>query len=171
MNPRARTADLLVRDLSEETLVYDLARHRAHCLNRTAALVWRHSDGTRGVQELARVVARETGLPADEDVVWMALAQLSGAHLLEERVAPPGAGRRSRRDVLKKLGGAAGLAILLPAVLSVEAPTAAQAASPTTWQTCLTNPGANAGKCCTNVNPRKICVRFGGFGLCNGAQC
>ena len=43
--PAARTSGLVVRELAEETLVYDEERHRAHCLNRTAALVWRHCDG------------------------------------------------------------------------------------------------------------------------------
>ena len=171
MTPRARTDGLLIQDLPEETLVYDLARHRAHCLNRTAALVWRHCDGKTGVADLTRVVARETGLPADEAVVWLALGRLARARLLEGPMAPPQGARPSRREVLRKLGAAAGLAVLLPAVHSIVAPDAAQAASPTTWQSCLNNPGANAGKCCTNVNPRRLCTNFGGFGLCIGAVC
>jgi len=55
MKPRARKDDLLIQDLPEETLVYDVVRHRAHCLNRTAALVWRHCDGKTSVEKLARV--------------------------------------------------------------------------------------------------------------------
>ena len=39
--PAAREARLLVRELAEEVLVYDEEGHRAHCLNRTAALVWK----------------------------------------------------------------------------------------------------------------------------------
>ena len=38
--PRARQDELVVEELQDETLVYDLERHKARCLNRTAALVW-----------------------------------------------------------------------------------------------------------------------------------
>ena len=37
--PRARQDELIVEELQDETLVYDLQRHKARCLNRTAALV------------------------------------------------------------------------------------------------------------------------------------
>ena len=40
--PRARQDELVVEELPDETLVYDLKRHKARCLNRTAALVWQH---------------------------------------------------------------------------------------------------------------------------------
>jgi hypothetical protein len=39
--PRARRDELVVEELDDETLVYDLERHKARCLNHTAALVWR----------------------------------------------------------------------------------------------------------------------------------
>jgi len=52
--PLARQDRLVVQELSEEVLVYDLDRHRAHCLNRTAALIWRHCDGSTSVAEMAR---------------------------------------------------------------------------------------------------------------------
>ena len=40
MLPKARQEQLTVRELPDETVVYDLARHKAHCLNPTAALIW-----------------------------------------------------------------------------------------------------------------------------------
>jgi hypothetical protein len=36
--PKGRTAGLVESELPDELLVYDLVRHRAHSLNRTAAL-------------------------------------------------------------------------------------------------------------------------------------
>jgi len=170
-HPRARRDDLVVQDLPEETLVYDVARHRAHCLNRTAALVWRRCDGRTSVAELARCVGRETGLPPDEEVVWMALDRLSKANLLENRIQPPKGAPRSRREVLKKLGAVAGLAVVLPAVQSIEAPMAAQAASPITMVACQQAPQAHAGKCCMDTSPRRICVNVGGVGMCAGGLC
>jgi len=39
--PRARKDGLVIKELVNETLVYDLERDEAHCLNQTAALVWK----------------------------------------------------------------------------------------------------------------------------------
>ena len=58
MKPQSRRSGLLIRELPDELLVYDQEQHRAHCLNRTAALVFRHADGTRTAAELARAAGR-----------------------------------------------------------------------------------------------------------------
>ena len=42
--PRARTDRLVIQDLPDETLVFDQLTNKAHCLNRTTALVWKHCD-------------------------------------------------------------------------------------------------------------------------------
>jgi hypothetical protein len=102
----------------------------------------------------------------------MALERLAKAHLLQERVISPGGTKQyTRRDVLRRLGVTAGLAVLLPAVQSIVAPEAVQAASGVTAQACFQNPNANAGKCCIDRNPRRICVRFLGVGVCWGNLC
>src|SRR5437763_9240292 len=100
--PRAREEGLLVQELPDETLVYDLNRHRAHSLNRTATLIWRHCDGRTTAAEMAALLQRELNLPADEEVVWMALRRLGRAHLLQERITPPAdALRYSRRELVR----------------------------------------------------------------------
>jgi hypothetical protein len=43
--PLVRTVDLVIQELGQEILVYDLTCNKAHCLNRAAALVWRRCDG------------------------------------------------------------------------------------------------------------------------------
>ncbi len=43
--PLARKADLVTKEVADEVLVYDLKSHKAHCLNQTAALVWKYCDG------------------------------------------------------------------------------------------------------------------------------
>ena len=43
--PLKREDDFVIVELPEETLVYDRQHTRAHCLNRTAAAVWRACDG------------------------------------------------------------------------------------------------------------------------------
>lgn len=135
MKPETRRSGLLIRELPDELLVYDRQQHRAHCLNRTAALVFRHADGSRTSDELSAV----TGL--DGDVVALAVEQLREAGLLEGAVvageAPvpaqgPAAEGMSRRAVARRVGLAA--AILLPAVATIVAPTPAEAAA-----TCVTD--------------------------------
>ena len=58
--PRARQEELVVEELPDETLVYDLKRHKAHCLNRAAALVWQHCDGRTTSSDMAEIL--EQGL-------------------------------------------------------------------------------------------------------------
>ena len=120
--PKARHNDLVIHQLEDEVLVYDLERYQAHCLNRTAALIWQHCDGKQTVRGLARL------LVTDEEVVWLGLCQLDKFHLLQEQMAPsPGPARISRRELGRRLGAVAALS--LPLIVSVVAPTAAQAAS------------------------------------------
>ena len=127
--PRARTEQLVVEELPEETLVYDLKRHTAHCLNGPAAVVWRHSDGRTSTTQLARILAEESGLPQDEGIVRFALNRLQKAKLLEEGTnIPTVAAGHSRRELVKRLA-VGGLAMLLPVVATVVAPVPAMAAS------------------------------------------
>ncbi len=161
--PRARTTRVLTERFEDELLVYDLERHEAHCLNATVAWVWARSDGTRTVAELTAALP-ETGLPAEPDLVWDALAQLQAAHLLDTPVRlPSGAGNLSRKDALKRLGRAAGLALLLPAVESIVAPVSAQAASCLTIGQCRRLRPGRRGRGCTGLpicNNRRWCCRM-----------
>ncbi len=124
--PRARRDELVVEELPDETLVYDLKRHKAHCLNRTSALAWRRCDGRTTVAEVAALLERELKIPADEAVVWMALDRLGRAHLLKEQVTlPADRAQYSRREVLRTLRRVAGISLLLPVIESIVAPHAA----------------------------------------------
>src|SRR5688572_13336501 len=89
MTPTARKDGLLVQEIGEEVVVYDRERHVIHSLNQTAVLVWRHCDGQTSISDLAALLHRETQLPADEELVWLALARLSKARLLQEHVKRP----------------------------------------------------------------------------------
>jgi hypothetical protein len=119
---------LIVQELSDEVLVYDLDRHKAHCLNKTAAFVWRQCDGANSVGDIARKLEKEFEASVDDDIVWGALLQLEKSHLLQERVVQAPGGRKvTRRDLMRKATVAAALA--LPLVTSIVAPTAAAAVS------------------------------------------
>jgi hypothetical protein len=126
MLPRRREEDLLVRSLSDETLVYDLKRDQAHCLNATAAAVWQRCDGRTSAAQLAAMLRRECNIGADENVVWLALRQLQKARLLQTRVHPPSNfPRLSRRELIRTMGVAAAL----PVVMTILAPEARAQAS------------------------------------------
>jgi len=163
MLPTARDEQLLIQELQDETLVYDLTSKKAHCLNPTAALIWRHCDGKTTVPALARLLRETLNLPEDADIVWKALLQLDKARLLREPVVPPGEVHRfSRRDLARKLGAAA---ILAPVVLSVLAPKAAAAGS---GAPCAHNSDCSTNNCCKQVQGSNPCQ-----GICkaNGANC
>lgn len=144
--PMARQSALVIHELAEDLLVYDQERFKAHCLNRTAALVWKHCDGTKTTKEIALELEKENGSPVAEEVVWLALSQLGKSRLLADHLMlPEGQAGISRREVIRRVGIAAALA--LPAVTSIVAPKAVQAA------TCLTSGMActSGAQCCSGI--------------------
>jgi hypothetical protein len=135
--PGARDSQLVVEVMTDETLVYDLRRHKAHYLNPTAALVWRCCRERRSLAETVTLL--ESGLPAAEaeTVVWMALDRLERAHLLTESPSfPRPRSRYTRRQVIRTLGLGAAATLLLPLVDSIVSPVAAQAGSCLTAAQC-----------------------------------
>ena len=161
MKPVRRTDGLVLTELEGELLVYDLERHRAHCLNRAAAIVFTHCDGKTSVEDLSRVLEAELGSPADTDCVWLALQRLSRARLLRERVTRPAkAGRLSRRELVRRVG----IAAVLPVITSILAPTPAQAAA-----TCVANCAGQAlGTPCSSTAPNNCFCTCNGAGACIG---
>jgi Coenzyme PQQ synthesis protein D (PqqD) len=126
--PLARTDGLVINDLPEETVVYDRESHKAHCLNRTAALVWRRCDGRTVPAQIARSLREELQAPVSEDLVWYALEQLGKDELLAENFQRPArAVQLSRRELVKRLGLAA--VVALPLITTIVAPTPVQAAA------------------------------------------
>lgn len=123
--PVARTERLLIEELPDEVLVYDLDRKKAHCLNSTAALIWNHCDGNTSVKDLVAILEKQSKAKVQEDVVWFGLDQLRTARLIEGPPAPSGKEKLSRRDLVKRIG----LAVAVPTIVSVLAPKASAALS------------------------------------------
>src|SRR5262249_24599694 len=150
--PKAREEGLIIEPLGDELLVYDTRSHRSNALNATAALVWRHCDGKTSLPELARLLVAELGAPEDEALVLLALKRLATVKLLEENRLPEGAEKVTRRSVARRLALAGGMTALLPLVLSIVAPTAAEAATCITALACLARLGPDGclnTTCCT----------------------
>ena len=150
--PRMRRERLIIDELPAEVLVYDLDRHRAHCLNQTAALVWKLCDGRTMPRVIARRVQSELAQPFSEDLVWLALRQLNQIHLLDESVGwRAQLGGMSRREMVRAMGIAA--AVSVPLITSIVSPTAVQALS------CFANghPCSTPVQCCSNVCGSGVC--------------
>jgi glutamate synthase domain-containing protein 2 len=119
--PVARSARLVVRDMDEETLIYDPETHQAMCLNAFSARVWRQCDGT----QTARDIARALGLDgADEPVIQATLEKLADAKLLEPSFITRAndAQVATRREMLKR-------AALLAVVATIVVPSPVMAGS------------------------------------------
>ena len=141
--PLARKDGLVIQELPDEVLVYDLDSDRAHCLNQTAAFVWQHCDGRNSTKQIARKLGQQFDCSVDEKIVWLALDRLARNHLLERQPVPPQEIQgMNRRAVVRALGLAA-----VPVVTSIVAPTPAQTGS------CLhaMSPCSTGTQCCSGI--------------------
>ncbi|MDQ4121823.1 MAG: PqqD family protein [Acidobacteriota bacterium] len=147
--PVARHEGLVVQEMPDEVLVYDLNTNKAHCLNKSAAAVWKNCDGTNSISDIAAILKNEFKTPVTEDFVWLAIDQLGKDELLEQKLTAPTNGL-TRREAMRRVALAS--LVALPVVASLTAPTAAQAASvcQNTGASCTcsaTNPGPNNASC------------------------
>lgn len=146
----ARQNGIVVQEMPDEVLVYDLDSNKAHCLNQSAALVWKSCDGTNTVGD----IVKQFDGKVTEDFVWLAIDQLNENGLLQNEVAPRFQGQ-SRRQVLKTIGLASMVA--LPVIASLVAPSNALGAVSCT---CTTNASC-AGRACpstTTCNQSSLCA-------------
>lgn len=120
----ARSDGLIETEIADDLVVYDTSVDRVHCLNTSAAALWRACDGTRSLKDLAAFLQVD-----DAEVIWQGLRQLDEQDLLIGRLPSPRPENLSRREALRKIaiGGAIGFAV--PTVISIAAPEAASAAS------------------------------------------
>ena len=157
--PRARKADLVVKEMPDELLVYDLKRDKIHVLNQSAAFIWRQCNGRRTVDDVARALAKSLRIPAHEQVVWRALEELGKYHLLEEKIARPETLPRMSRREMMRLGVAA--AVALPIIVSIVAPTAANAQTAISPSVCNARIQPNCGGTpCTGGGGSQLCTPF-----------
>ncbi|HEY8562648.1 MAG TPA: PqqD family protein [Pyrinomonadaceae bacterium] len=123
--PKGRKENLVVQELEGEVLIYDLEKNKAFCLNETSALVWQSCDGSRTIADITDAVGKQLSSQINEDLVWLALDQLSRENLIENKteVKNKFAGL-SRREAVRKVGLAS--LVALPVIASLTAPVAAQ---------------------------------------------
>jgi hypothetical protein len=132
--PQTRRTQLLIQELPDEVLVYDMERNEVHCLNGSAARVWGFCDGQHTVAEIAGLIGADLDPDTAEQLVWVALDQFAERHLLEEDSSDESAIENSagtpsgmtRREIVVGLSVLVGM---IPVVESIISPPAALAAS------------------------------------------
>lgn len=127
---------------------YDKERDEAHCLNKTAALVWEQCDGKTTVEQAAQSLQSKLAVPVGADIIWLAVKQLQRFHLVESTAKGPTV---SRRTLVLKYAPAV---LALPVIMSITAPTPAQNGS------C----GVQDAPCSTTADCCSGCI-------CNGTNC
>lgn len=156
-NPMARKAGLVVQEMPDEVLVYDLDTNKAHCLNQSAAFIWSSCDGKNSVMDIVQQFESNGRGTVTEDFVWLAIDQLNENGLLENKVAPRFAGT-SRRQVLKTIGLASVVAV--PVIASLVAPQRALGVATCACASnamCSTAPNAGCPST-TNCNQLGLCA-------------
>ena len=118
--PKSRIDHLRIADTDDGGMViYDQTRDDGHLLNSTAATVYQLADGTRSIEAITAQLAARTGVPAESDMVLVALAELNRVGLLESDGGALSRFGFDRRSFLTKLGLMTGAAALVPLIETV----------------------------------------------------
>ncbi|HYJ89289.1 MAG TPA: PqqD family protein [Pyrinomonadaceae bacterium] len=155
--PKARREGIITKEVDGELLIYDRDRDKAHCLNPSAAAIWKLCNGRTTTDQISSSLSKDKGGAVDEAIVWLALAELRRTHLLEDydwtQPGPQTILGMSRREAVRRIG--LGAAIALPIVISITAPTPAQAGSPCkpANQACT-----QEIECCSGVCTGNVCI-------------
>jgi hypothetical protein len=121
MQPKVtrRTERLIVRELGDDTIVYDLDNDQVHALSGAVAQVWNAADGGVAITALSEKAG------VDEATAVAAVERLCEKNLLRTTL-PAGL---SRRQLMQRAGIVGGVALTLPAIETVMAPAAFAAQS------------------------------------------
>ena len=148
--PVSRKEDIVIQELEDEVLVYDLVENKAFCLNQTSAEIWRKCDGTRSIAGIADELREELDSSVSENYVLLAIEQLEKNNLLVTNSEPENFfNNMSRREMIQKVGLSSMIA--LPIVSSLIAPKAVMA------QSCAMTPLSNGCPCTSNGSCNSGC--------------
>jgi hypothetical protein len=125
-----RVEGVQIERTADEILVVKEGSLEAHALNQSAAAVYDLCDGNTSKSEMAAEIHRRTGLPADEEIVDLALSELVETELV--MLDDPESGSAvTRRALIRRLALSSTVALMLPVVETVVVPPA-EAATPRT---------------------------------------
>lgn len=156
-----RSEDLVVTEVGDDLVVYDLQTHHIHQLNSSAAAIWRMCDGRRTVRQMVVQVTADLGKPVDAEIIDMGLKKLAHANLVVGEATIRSDGERSIFGALSRRATMKGV-FALPVIISMTAPTAAMAASDDstcvkkqTYEPCNADSECCSNKCWSDWNPAR----------------
>jgi len=126
--PARRRDQLISEDVSGECVIYDQRKKKAHHLNSTLTWIWRRCDGNTRVKALSSAFEQEFDASNSLDILFTGLKQLQSRQLLETPVTLPEVATSGKAAISRRAMVAAGSA-LMPAIVSILAPTPAAASS------------------------------------------
>src|SRR5215813_8633247 len=97
-----RVEGVQIEHAADEILALKPGSLEAHALNQSAAAVYELCDGKTSKSEMAAEIRHRTGLPADEEIVDLALAELIDAGLVVLDDPQPRA-TITRRSLIRRL--------------------------------------------------------------------
>lgn len=150
--PKTRNKNIVVQEMENEILIYNLQTNKAFCLNETSTMIWQFCDGNHSVEQISQNLSRKLNQPITEDLIWLALDSFKKDKLLEENEPfEINFNGLTRRQVIRKIGLVSMIA--LPIVASVIAPSAAMAASTgiLLGVACPTGSGCDTGLQCRSL--------------------
>ena len=142
--PRVRTNGLVVKELPDETLIYDVETNTAFCLNKAATVIMNACDGRSTIADAQRELRQHAGSEVDSGLIWNTVEEFRRRDLLTGSAGPFTQELVPRRALLKQ---AAALGVAVPIVMALAAPPALHAAS-----TCL-----SVGKTCVVLQQPPCC--------------
>jgi hypothetical protein len=116
-----RVEGVQIERTADEILALKEGSLEAHAINQSAAVVYDLCDGNTSKSEIAAEIHRRTGLPADEEIVDLALSELveTGLVMLDD---PESRSLGTRRALIRRLALSSTLALMLPVVETVVVP-------------------------------------------------
>jgi SAM-dependent methyltransferase len=113
-----RVEGVQIEHAADEILVMRTATSEAHALNRSAAAVYDLCDGNTSKSEMVADIHRRTGLPANDEIVDLALAELvdAGLVVLDD---PAPRSNVTRRSLIRRLALSSRTARMLPVVETI----------------------------------------------------
>jgi Coenzyme PQQ synthesis protein D (PqqD) len=132
-----RVEGVQIERTADDILALKEGSLEAHAINQSAAAVYDLCDGNTSKSEMAAQIHRRTGLPADEEIVDLALSELveTGLVTLDD---PEPRFTGTRRALIRRLALSSTLALMLPVVETVVVPPAeAQPHTPSPTPTSL----------------------------------
>jgi hypothetical protein len=114
--PIARSERLLIENVGDEAVIYDLETNVAHSLKPLAAAVFMYSDGANSAAEIAELASYRLDQSITESDVAGALVELEQTALIIFPADDSAGSGLSRRDALKTFAAAGAGTLLLTSV-------------------------------------------------------